>query len=177
MSSPNELVYFTVQGHWYDVEAALTSGSVNTPQIEYVSAFVTFTPRLTPGTILYIANFDVSSLDSSGQGLTQANSGIALAPITARIFEGELQVINRADTAEVQLVANTPELSYVPASGGTGAPLSTLIYDVAFTQASYAGAAQKLLNFAFTAPTAAGTVDLCDPAFTRLPYDPTNYPS
>src|SRR5437879_10537058 len=55
----NQLTYFTVTGHWYDVEAPDTSGSTNKPQFLVVSAFVTFTPRLAPGTSIPISNLDL----------------------------------------------------------------------------------------------------------------------
>lgn len=167
----SELTFFTVTGHWYDVENTLTSGATNTPQTMYVSAFITFTPRLPPGTTLYVADFDISTLDQSGG--TTANSAIVITPITGRILEGELQVINRDDTADVQLVANTPNLC-----DSTGVPLPTLIYDVAFDKVAYAGVLGKMANFAFTAPTTTGqTIDLTDPALTRLEYNPSNYPT
>lgn len=153
----NELTYFDVIGHWYDVEAPLTSGSTNDPQFLVVSAFVTFTPRLAPGTQVYVANLDLGND-------TSANTSISIAPVQARIWEGALATIDQADAAGIQLLANSPILG-----------LESLIYDVAFTKVVYAGQARVLQNFAFTAPTSATTVDLTDPALTRLQYDPTNY--
>lgn len=153
----NTLTYFTVTGHWYDVEAPITSGSTNTPQFQVVSAFATFTPRLKPGTVAYVANLDL------GGGLS-ANTAVALAPVMARILNGELEVIDQADTPNIKLLANTAVLG-----------LSALVYDVSFTNVVYAGAARTLSNFAFTAPTTATTVDLTDPALTRLPYNPSGY--
>ena len=100
MTSPAELTYFTVTGHYYDVEATLPAGTTNTPQTQYISAYVTFTPRLPPGTLLYVADLDTSTIDPNN--VAHANAAIALAPITARILEGELQVINRDDTPDVQ---------------------------------------------------------------------------
>lgn len=261
----NELTYFTVTGHWYDVEAPITSGSTNAPQFQVVSAFVTFTPRLRPGTTVFVSDLDLGMNVAPPSGLTQtasgvggtlaagtyywvvtavnangetppsnevtatvtgttssvalswaaqtgatsyniyrgtaagaesalvgtatgtsytdtgsagsaatppssntakisANTSISIAPVTARILSGELEVINQGDTPNVQLLANTAPIG-----------LASLIYDVSFTQVIYAGASQVLSNFAFTAPTSATTVDLTDPALTRLAYDPTNY--
>src|SRR5947209_2216393 len=264
----NQLTFFTVVGHWYDVEAPATSGTTNTPGFQVVSAFVTFTARLKPGTVINVADLDLRQLLGAPPGLTvtpsatggaftggtyfwvvttttpdgestrstevstsltgttasatlswqhvpgaagykiyrgtaantenkliatltdvntttytdtgtagttatppstntaelSANTAIPLAPVTARILNGELEVINQADTANVQLLANTAI---------TGLP--SLIYDVSFTNVVYAGAAQVLSNFAFTAPTSAVTVDLADPALTRLPYNPSDY--
>jgi hypothetical protein len=264
----NELTFFTVTGHWYDVEAPITSGSTNTPQFQVISAFVEFTPRLAPGTVENITNLDlgvtlaapadlavqgagtggtlaagtyfwvVTAINANGEtvksnevqttvtgstssakltwqavtnatgynvyrgtsttnenklittinsgstitytdtgtaGTTvsppttntaelSANTALAIAPIQARIYEGELQTIDQADTPNIQLLANTAILG-----------LTTLIYDVAFSDVVYASNAQVLSNFAFTAPTTNSTVDLSDPTLTRLPYNPTNY--
>lgn len=91
-----------------------------------------------------------------------ANTALAIAPIQARILNGQLQTIDVADTPNVQLLANTAVL-------GLG---TTLIYDVAFTNVVYASNAQTISNFAFVAPTTNTTVDLGDPALTRLPYAP-----
>jgi hypothetical protein len=93
-----------------------------------------------------------------------ATVGIPLAPITARILQGELQTINRVDTPQVQLIANTSVLG-----------LSSLIYDVSFTNVVYASAGRTITNFAFTAPTTATTIDLTDPNLTRLTYNPSGY--
>lgn len=264
----NQLTYFTVTGHWYDVEAPDTSGTTNTPQFLVVSAFITFKPRLKPGTVIYVSNLDLqanmavpstvarvasttggtftagtyywvitatnangettksaevtSTLTGStssvalswdrtdgatgykiwrgttaggenilvttiGSGTTttytdtgtagtsvspptsntaamSANTGLALPAITARILQGELQTIDRADTPQIQLVANSAVLN-----------LTSLVYDVSFSNVVYASAGQTITNFAFTAPTTATTIDLTDPALTRLAYDPTNY--
>lgn len=157
MTTPNELIYFTTTGHWYDIEAPSTSGNTNTPQFVVISAFVTFTPRLKPGTVVYVPNLDLGND-------TSANTGVAIAPITGRILQGELQTINREDTPDLQLLANSPILG-----------LDQLIYDVSFSNVVYASAGRTITNFAFTAPTDASTVDLTDPALQRLTYDPTAY--
>lgn len=154
----NELTMFTVSGHWYDVEAPITSGSTNTPQFQVISAFVTFTARLAPGTVLYVPNLDLGNS-------TSANTAVAIAPVQARILAGELEVINQGDTPNVQLLANTAIL------GLDG----DLVYDVTFSNVVYADQARSLTNFAFTAPTTATTIDLGDPTLTRLEYDPTGY--
>jgi hypothetical protein len=268
MMTVNTLTYFTVTGHWWDVEGPpLGAGTVITPQFEPVSAFVTFTPRLRPGTAVIVANLDLgvtlqqsnltavpsttggtfaagtkfwvfTATDANGEttasnevtatltGSTSsvalswpqvdgaagykiyrgtaantenvlvatigsgstltyldtgtagsaatppvtntaelsANTAVPMAPITARILNGELQTIDQNNTPKVQLLANSSVIG-----------LSSLIYDVSFTKVVYAGAAQILNNFAFTAPTTATTIDLTDPALTRLAYDPTNY--
>ena len=158
MSSPNSLTYFTVTGHWYAVEASDPAGSDNIPEINPIYAFVTFTARLRPGTVLNIGDY-------SRPDTTTGTTAIALAPVQGRILEGELQVIDRGNTPDIQLVANTPMLGLT----------KPLIYDVTFTKVTYAGANQSISNFAFTAPTDTTTIDLTDPALARLPYEPTNY--
>jgi hypothetical protein len=270
----NELTYFTVEGHWYDVEAPDTSGSTNALQFLVISAFVTFTPRLEPGFSLFIPNLDlqaqlvapsslavapsttggtlaagatywvVTATTANGEttvsnevtatltgstssavlswsavvgatgynvyrGTTaggenklvasvstntytdtgaasttvsppstntaeiSANTGLAIAPVTARILEGELQTIDRTDVAELQLLANDTNVS--ASLTAQGVANGALIYDVSFSNVVYASAGQTLQNFAFTAPTSATTVDLTDPTMTRLAYDPSGY--
>jgi hypothetical protein len=93
-----------------------------------------------------------------------ANTALAIAPITARIYEGELQTINQAGTPGVSLLSNSSALG-----------LTSLIYDVSFDQVVYAAKAQELTNFAFTAPTDSTPIDLASPTLTRLTYNPTNY--
>lgn len=259
------LTYFPVTGFWYDVESPPLTGTTNTPAFLVVSAFVTFTPRLAPGTVEYISNLDlqvtipapvlvsvtgsttggtlaagsywyvVTATNTNGEtiasnqfgisttgttssaaivwtgvdgatnykiyrgtssggenkliatqtGLTytdtgsagttatvpvtntaelSANTGLAIAPVLARIYEGELQTINQAGTPGVSLLSNSAPLG-----------LTSLIYDVSFTQVVYASKIQNLTNFAFTAPTDTTPIDLGSPTLTRLPYNPTAY--
>lgn len=153
MTTPNEITYFNVTGHYYDVEAPITSGTTNAPQVLVVSAFIKFIPRLPPGTALYVPN-----LDTGNGGF---NTTIALAPITGRIYNGELQTIDRGNATDVLLVANTAILG-----------LTELIYDVEFSSVQYAGDNHVINNFAFTAPTTNTTIDLSDPTLTRLQYAP-----
>jgi hypothetical protein len=89
---------------------------------------------------------------------------LVIAPIQARIYEGELQTIDQADTPNIQLLANSSILG-----------LTSLIYDVSFSDVVYSSAAQVLSNFAFTAPTTNTTIDLSDPTLTRLQYNPTGW--
>ena len=163
MTSPNELTYFEVSGHYYDVEASDPAGSDNTPEINPIYAYVTFTARLRPGTVLYVADY-------GRPDTTTGTTGITLPPIQGRLLDGELQVIDRGNTPNIQLVANTPILC-----DSTGTPLTKLIYDVTFTAVTYAGANRSITNFAFTAPTDTTPIDLTDPNLDRLPYNPTNY--
>lgn len=101
---------------------------------------------------------------STNTAEASGNTALAIAPVQARIYDGQLQTIDQADTPNIQLLANSTILG-----------LTTLIYDVAFSDVVYAEQAQVLSNFAFTAPTTATTIDLGDPTLTRLPYAPNNY--
>lgn len=105
-----------------------------------------------------------ASPPSTNTAEASGNTALAIAPVQARIYNGQLQTIDQADTPNIQLLANSSILG-----------LSSLIYDVAFTDVIYASQAQTLTNFAFTAPTTATTIDLGDPTLTRLPYAPNNY--
>jgi hypothetical protein len=260
----SELTYFTVQGHWYDVEAPDTSGSDNAPEFLVVSAFVEFTARLKPGDVENISNLDLgvtipapnvsvvgsttggtftagtyfwvvtatntngetaksnevtavltgstgsatltwpavdgatgykvyrgtsttnenhliatvtttSYLDTGSAGSSATvpitntaelsqNTSLAIAPIQARIYNGELQTIDQANTPNIQLLANSAVLG-----------IPSLIYDVAFSNVIYASSAQVLSNFAFVAPTSSTTIDLSDPTLVRLQYNPTGW--
>lgn len=117
---------------------------------------LTYTDTGTAGTTATVPATDTAE--------RSANTSLVLAPILARIYDGELQTIDQADTPNLQLVANSSVLG-----------LSSLIYDVSFTNVVYASAAQVLKNFAFTAPTTATTIDLGDPTLTRLEYNPTGW--
>lgn len=149
----NELTFFEVSGHYYDVESPQTSGSTNELQFLVVSALVVFTPRLAPGAIEYISNLDIGNSES-------ANVSLAIAPVHAAIRDGELQTINDDGTPGVQLLSNSAIL------GLTG----PLIYDVSFIDVVYASGLHILSNFAFVASTDDTPVDLSDPTLTRLPY-------
>jgi len=90
-----------------------------------------------------------------------APCAIAIPPLVARIWTtGELSAINVADSAGVELVANTEvlDLTY------------DLIYDVTFNSITYAGQPQSLAPFAFIAPTDGTPVCLTDPNLARIGF-------
>jgi hypothetical protein len=120
------------------------------------SATTTYTDTGTAGT--------TATVPATNTAERSANTSLVLAPIMGRIYDGELQTINQAGTPNIQLVANSAVLG-----------LTSLIYDVSFTNVVYASAAQVLKNFAFTAPTTASIIDLSDPTLTRLEYNPTGW--
>jgi hypothetical protein len=94
------------------------------------------------------------------------DAGIPLKPITARIYEGQLQTIDLDDDAGVTLVANDPVLN-LAAQG-----FEDLYYDVRFRDVQIAGVVDNLTNFAIMAPATATSITLTDPALTRYPYAP-----
>lgn len=92
------------------------------------------------------------------------DTAIAMPPRKARIWNGQLSTIDVVDAPGFELVANSTVIGL--ATRG----FSSLIYDVEFTEVSYAGGSQKIENFAFTAPTDTTAVCITDPALTRLEY-------
>ena len=152
MTTPVTLVYFTVNGVFVDVESADPAGSSSTLSYENISGFVTFYPRLPKGAVQFIANL---TLPVSGS----ASAALAIAPVDGRIMSGQLCTINSADTVGVQLLASSSLFDINP-----------LIYDVKFTQVTYAAASQQISNFGFTAPYTATTVSITDPTLARIPY-------
>lgn len=170
----NELTYFEAVGYYYDVESPLTSGTTNADQFNGLTGgFITFTPRVPTGFTVLVTNLDL------GSGNTGATA-IALPPITGRIMSSivggesgivwQLSTINTTDTPGIQLLANSTLISsYLTAQGIQG---GQLIYDVSFSQVTFAGENQSIQNFAFAAPTTNTTVCITDPTVARLPYQP-----
>jgi hypothetical protein len=168
MSAPTELVYFTVIGHWYDVEAPDIKGDSNTPQFEIVNAFIDFMPRVPQGFSALVPNLDL------GDG-TSESTAVALAPITARIIDGALCTIDPNDTPGMQLLANSAPIQAALDAAQwppeiEDQPFGTLVYDVRFRDVRYAASARVLSNFAFIAPQDDSVVDLTDPSTTRVQY-------
>lgn len=157
-----ELVYFNVTGHFYDVEAPDTSGSISTPRLEWISAFIDFIPRLPHGFSALINDLDLGDLGSSAI----VDTAVAISSITGRIIEGQLATVNADDTAGVQLLANSAPIQ----SALTAHGVSDLIYDVRFRSVTYALLPQSLKPFAFTAPQDNSTICITDPDLTRLDY-------
>ena len=157
MTNPT-LTYFAVTGYFFDVESALPGGTTSALQFEPLSAFVSFYPRVPAGFTARVDNLDFSG--------TPHDTALAIAPVLGRIYEGKLSTIDQSDTAEIKLLANSAaissEIALVSSAG--------LIYDVCFTDVTYAGAARVLTNFAFTAPVDTTAVNLTDPTLTRLTY-------
>lgn len=157
----NDLTYFNVTGHFYDVEAPDTSGSTSKPQLQWISAFVDFIPRLPGGFTALVSNLDLSPLSQD-----TADTAVAIAPITARVIEGVLSTVNADDTEGVKLVANTDPIQQALQNHG----INELIYDVRFRDVTYALTTQTLKNFAFTAPLDNSTVCITSPQLDRQEY-------
>ena len=167
-----ELTYFTVTGFYYDVESPLTTGTTNADQfVGLTGAYITFYPRVPVGFTVLVSDLDL------GSGNT-GSTAIALAPITARVMsvsagdEGgvvwELCTINPDDTPGISLLANSSPIStYLTAQNIQG---GELIYDVQFSQVTFAGANQTITNFGFVAPTDDTSVCITDPSFSTIPY-------
>jgi hypothetical protein len=165
-----ELTYFTVTGFYYDIESPLTGGTTNADQFNGLTgAYITFWPRVPAGFTVLVTDLDL------GSGNTGSTS-ISLPPITGRVMGTvvngspvwELCAINTADTPGIQLLANTtPISSYLTAQSIQS---GSLIYDVQFTQVTFAAENQSINNFAFTAPTTNTTICITDPSLETLPY-------
>jgi hypothetical protein len=156
----NELTYFTVQGYFGDVENPIGSGIGIAPNFGVVSGTVTFLPRLPPGTTLFIPDLDMQN------GMAQ-DVAVPLPPIQGRIINGTLETINRADSPDVQLLAYSSIVATAMTQQGLG---NQLIYDVQFSNVTFAGGPQVINNFGFAAPTSAVTITLTDPLLPRLLY-------
>jgi hypothetical protein len=100
---------------------------------------------------------------ATGSPRVTAPTSISIPARQARIMAGVLSTIDYVDTAGCQLVSNSPILA-IPA------PYYPLIYDVAFTAATFNDASQVLGNFAFVAPTDATPVCITDPNLEKLAY-------
>lgn len=163
---PFELPFFTVYGHYSDVENPNLSGSTNVPLMSVITGVIVFFPRVPFGTIIYLHDLDLTPLDET---FTYSDTAVALAPITARILSGQIQTINVGDSPGIGLLANTPIIS--AALLAAGVPNGILYYDCQFSNVVYGEAAQTINNFAITAPTSGGTnISLTDPNLVRLPY-------
>ena len=100
---------------------------------------------------------------STGSPQITAPTSISIPPRKARIMAGVLSTIDYVDTPGVQLVSDSPLLA-LPA------PYYPLIYDVAFSAATYNNAPQVLGNYAFVAPIDDTPVCITDPNLEKLTY-------
>lgn len=105
-----------------------------------------------------------------------AKTAIAIPPLQARIWFGELSTIDYEDTPGFQLVANTGHFGEVD----QGPPFNTdpdlgleyqeLIYDVTFSSVTYNGKSRELAPWAFVAPPDNREICLTDPDLARYPW-------
>ena len=174
----NELTFFPITGFYYDIQNPDPSSSSNAPVFTGMTgAFITFTPRVPDGFTVLVSDLDL------GSGNT-GSTAIALPAITGRVSavvaggEGgtvwELCAINTVDSVGIELLANTSIIStYLAAQNVPNTQQAgDLIYDVSFTQVTYAGLNQMINNFAFVAPTSNTSICITDPSFETIPYAP-----
>lgn len=135
-----DLTYFDVVQTTVQAVVTDDADAGHTPDIQQISALVTFTPS-------------VAEVQSSAM-----NATVLLRPVQGRIVNGVLCAID--GTPGIELVAYTNVLGTLP---------DPLTYRVDYSKAVFDGGERTLRSFAFTALTAAGTVNLN--TVTRLPVE------
>lgn len=168
----NEITYFQVNGFWYDIQAPAPASATNTAVFTGITGGnVTFAARLPSGFTILIADLDLGSGNSG-------STALALPEITGTVVGSaggsggtvwELCAINSNNTPGINLVANTSVISSYLTAQNVNA--GQLIYDVSFTNVTFAGENGTIQNFAFAAPTSNETVSITDPGFATLPYE------
>lgn len=152
------LTQFAVTAHYLWVVSPDTEGSGNSPLFSYTDADVTFFPRVSSGFEARISSLGI--VDSTGS--TMADTAVSLAPIQAKLLDGELVSLDSANTPGVKLIACDDAI--------TAALKSTnLFYDVRFDPLQRGDKVPA--NFAFKAPTTETAVCLTDPDLDREPYE------
>jgi hypothetical protein len=155
----NELVYFTVLGAIYDLENPNPNIDSTVPTLQQVSAFIDFFPGNQQASFPGGFAVAISSMDH-GDG-TFGETLVPLAPITARLLNGQICTIAAGDPVGIQLLANTSILNLV----------NPLFYHVRFRNVTFGGGSvASLSNFAFVAPSSAQIIDITSPSLTRYEY-------
>jgi hypothetical protein len=123
-------------------------------------------PQITANGSLLVGLLPNSTLERTATGTSQVarDSALAIPQRNGRIWNGQLSTIDISDTTDVQLVSNTAPL------GLAARGIPSLIYDVKFSQVTYAKNSQVISDFAFTAPTDSTPICITDPALNRLDY-------
>lgn len=130
-----DLTYFTVEAYGFAVNVDYVDVGTD-PDLQPITATVTFKPRVGVGSLLQAPNYTTPAL-------------IALSPIVARLDEdGKLHTV--AGDLGVKLVANTAVLGLT----------TDLIYDVIWSNVKYNKKSQSISPFGFVAPTTATTINL-----------------
>lgn len=158
MTTPNNLSYFTVFGHWDQIDDAAPGGTSSALRVLNFSAFVHFHPRIPSDFVLYLSSLS----DPEGP----EDTGVELSPIVGRIVGGDLCTINMNDTEGVQLVAATPLVLNALQQQG----IDDLIYDVQFTDVMMNGQPQNIRNFGFAASRSTSAITITSPGLERLEY-------
>jgi hypothetical protein len=114
------------------------------PDEQIVSGFCDIFPRLPVGTVLWA---DVTP-----------RRGLTLAPFRTRFDISQGGQLRTIVGGAVEILACNDAL-----------PINELIYDLVFSEVRYNKADQYIKPFAIRTLTAAGTIDLTNPALERLP--------
>lgn len=158
---------------------ALSSIGAGNATVTSTAAFtyaVTFTGTLGNKPII-VMTADPTLLTPAGASITvvittpgttarTANTGIIIPTRQGRIWAGQLSSIDVTDSPGVELISNDPNLNLIDQN------IPSLIYDVMFTQVQYNSTLGTLQNFAFAAPPDTTPVNLTDPEFPRLSFQP-----
>jgi hypothetical protein len=163
----NELTYFGITGAYADIENPPLIGGNLQPTTGIVSALVTFFARVPQGFTVFVPTLDM------GNGYA-ADTALEFAPIQARVIDGLLQTIDQLDSPGLELVANSSLVSTSLLAQGVNG--GNLVYDVQFSNVTFAGGQQIINNFAFQAPTTNTPIILSDPNLPRLPYSGPSAP-
>jgi hypothetical protein len=106
------------------------------------------------------------AMTTPGTTARTANTGVIIPVRQGRIWAGQLTSIDVVDSIGVELISNDPNLNLIEQN------ISSLVYDINFTQVQYNSTLGTLTNFAFAAPPDTTPVNLTNPAFPRLSYQP-----
>lgn len=161
------LTYFTVSGHYLDVENPPLIGTNTQPIVNKVSGTVTFFPRVPIGAVLYLSQFNLAQQIDRQAGM--ADIALALAPIQAQIVGGVLQTPDSDNSPTIQLLSNSPSVSAALLTQGYCKD-GQLIYDVQFSDIMYSSVEHKINNFAFAAPPDNTPVSITAATLARLDY-------
>lgn len=167
-----EIAFFTVQGFWYDVQAPPTGGTTNDAVFTGITGGnATFTARVPAGFTVLIANLDLGSgnIGSTALALPPITGVVAGTPAENGGMVWQLCANNAANSPGIELLANTTAVSAYLAQENVWD--GQLIYDVKFTDVTFAGANHNIEGFAFAAPNSSTSVTVTDSGFAMLPYE------
>lgn len=159
------ILTFPVTGDWSSQDGP-RPGDASTDIIRgIVYGHVLFKPRLPPGFVAYVDQFDLSA---AGDGTVKRPTAVAVTPVGAHIHGGRLCSEVTGFPPVVELISNDPRLAL---ASDPDVMDGDLIYDVKFYDTSYSGVVYEIENFAFHAPVDATAVVLTSPTLQRLKYN------